>query len=239
MKTLKLIPIILFIQVLSSAQPQDSIFVIIKGDTIQICNNGVYENCASNFLMNVTRFNPDTIIVKEIDIATQYATCNCYFDLSVSLTGLPAGTFYVKVFRSLPLIYPDTLLYIGSTQFTYGGSAIPYSSARHQSECYQINDIDEPVDATNNFGIEQNYPNPFNPVTVISYQLPVSSNVTLKVIDVLGNEVAVLVNEYKPAGKYKIEFQSTAGSYQLASGIYFYKLQAGDFVETKKMILLK
>jgi hypothetical protein len=100
------------------------------------------------------------------------------------------------------------------------------------------------------FILSQNYPNPFNPSTVISYQLAVGSHVTLKVYDVLGKEVATLVNEEKPAGNYKIKFN--AGS--LSSGIYFYTLkatpiggQAGNpetssgqgFAETKKLILLR
>jgi hypothetical protein len=89
------------------------------------------------------------------------------------------------------------------------------------------------------FMLGQNYPNPFNPNTVISYQLPVSGNVELKVYDILGNEVATLVNEYKPAGKYEIEFNTSSGIRNLASGIYFYQLKAGEFVETKKLVLIK
>ena len=90
------------------------------------------------------------------------------------------------------------------------------------------------------FSLLQNYPNPFNPSTKISWQSPVGSWQTLKVYDVLGNEVATLVNEEKPAGKYEVEFNSHSGSVRnLTSGIYFYKLQAGNFVQTKKMILLK
>ncbi len=85
--------------------------------------------------------------------------------------------------------------------------------------------------------LSQNFPNPFNPSTVIIYQLPVSSDVVVKVFDVLGKEIATLVDEYKPAGSYNIEF--TINNLQLSSGVYFYQLQAGPFVETKKMILLK
>ena len=87
--------------------------------------------------------------------------------------------------------------------------------------------------------LDQNYPNPFNPNTVISYQLPVSGDVKLNVFDMLGNEIATLVDEYKPAGSYKVDFKSTVVSHQLASGVYFYKLKAGPFAETKKMILMK
>jgi hypothetical protein len=85
------------------------------------------------------------------------------------------------------------------------------------------------------FMLEQNYPNPFNPGTTISWQSSVGSWQTLKVYDVLGNEVATLINEFKAAGKYDLEFDSE----DLTSGIYFYQIRAGQFVETKKMILLK
>jgi len=98
------------------------------------------------------------------------------------------------------------------------------------------------------FVLYQNYPNPFNPSTKIKYSIPSvtlrqaqSDNwVTLKVYDILGNEVATLVNEYKPAGNYEVDFNSHSDKGQnLSSGVYFYRLQAGSFVETKKMILLR
>jgi len=87
------------------------------------------------------------------------------------------------------------------------------------------------------FSLGQNYPNPFNPETVISYQLAAGTWVTLNIFDVLGNEVAVLVNEEQPAGNYQVEFSSK--NKELSSGIYFYQLRAGSFVQTKKMILLR
>jgi photosystem II stability/assembly factor-like uncharacterized protein len=91
-----------------------------------------------------------------------------------------------------------------------------------------------------NFELTQNYPNPFNPSTSIHYAISSTQFVTLKVYDLLGREVATLVNEEKAAGSYEIDFNvGRDSSPALASGIYFYKIQAGDFVETKKMILLK
>ena len=87
----------------------------------------------------------------------------------------------------------------------------------------------------NSYNLAQNYPNPFNPTTTVQYSIPQRSDVILKVYDVLGNEVVTLVNEEKPAGVYTINFDAS----QLASGIYLYRLQAGNFVETKKMILIK
>ena len=95
------------------------------------------------------------------------------------------------------------------------------------------------------FVLNQNYPNPFNPSTKISWQVPTGSQQTLKIYDVLGNEVATLVDEYKPAGSYEVAFNasllngsvSAKGGY--ASGVYFYQLRSADFIETKKMILVK
>ena len=83
--------------------------------------------------------------------------------------------------------------------------------------------------------LSNNFPNPFNPITTIKYQIPELSLVTIKVYGLLGNELATLINEEKPAGSYEIEFDATV----LPSGIYFYRLQAGSFVETKKMNLMK
>ncbi len=86
-----------------------------------------------------------------------------------------------------------------------------------------------------NFSLEQNYPNPFNPSTKIKYSIPTSEFVTLKVYDVLGNEVATLLNEDKPAGSYSVEINAA----NLSSGIYFYRMQTKNSIETKKMILLR
>jgi hypothetical protein len=85
------------------------------------------------------------------------------------------------------------------------------------------------------FSLSQNYPNPFNPSTMINWQVPVESHVSLKVFDILGNEVATLVDEVKQAGEYEVEFNAAS----VPSGVYFYRLQAGDFVDTKRMMLLK
>ena len=85
------------------------------------------------------------------------------------------------------------------------------------------------------FSLEQNYPNPFNPSTIIRYSVPSNEYVSLKLFDVLGNEVSTLVNEQKSAGNYEIKFNAN----NLASGIYFYKMTAGSFRSVKKLLLLK
>jgi hypothetical protein len=99
-----------------------------------------------------------------------------------------------------------------------------------------------PVDVSENlnlrpesFQLFQNYPNPFNPSTTISFTIPNSEKVLLKVFDPLGREVVTLIDGYKSSGKYDVQFNAE----NFPSGIYFYKLNAGHFVSTKKMILLK
>jgi hypothetical protein len=92
----------------------------------------------------------------------------------------------------------------------------------------------------NEFSLFQNYPNPFNPSTTIRYQITKTEFVTLKVYDILGRDVATLVNEEEPAGSYEVQFNSHSGEGRnLTSGIYFYQIKAGEYSETKKMILLK
>ena len=85
------------------------------------------------------------------------------------------------------------------------------------------------------YGLLQNYPNPFNPSTKIEYKLPLDGLVTIKVYDMLGNEVATLVNEEKGAGKYEVNFDAS----RLASGVYLYRIKVNDFYSTKKMVFLK
>ncbi len=100
--------------------------------------------------------------------------------------------------------------------------------------------IDDNADQLNTFYLYQNYPNPFNPTTKIKYSIPSNvkretSNVSLKVYDILGNEIATLVNEEKPAGEYDVEFDATG----LPSGMYLYRLYSSSDIQSKKMILLK
>jgi hypothetical protein len=85
------------------------------------------------------------------------------------------------------------------------------------------------------YSLSQNYPNPFNPSTTIKYSLPKDGLVTMKIYDLAGREVAKLVNEVKKAGNYQVQFNAS----NLASGVYFYRIQSNDFVMTKRMVLIK
>lgn len=96
-------------------------------------------------------------------------------------------------------------------------------------------EVEVEIGVPDKFALEQNYPNPFNPVTKIKFSLPQSTNVTIKVFDILGKEVATLLNTKKEAGKHELEFNASAFN----SGIYFYRIEAGEFIVTKKMTLLK
>ncbi len=123
-------------------------------------------------------------------------------------------------------------------------SIIPFLNSHNGSEIF-IDDISFSGNATSvNEGnlqvplvyeLKQNYPNPFNPSTTIEYQIPKLSHVSLVVYDVFGNQVSVIVNEVKQAGKYSVNFNAA----NLASGVYFYKIEAGNFVQAKKLIILK
>ncbi|MFZ1320793.1 MAG: T9SS type A sorting domain-containing protein, partial [Ignavibacteria bacterium] len=87
----------------------------------------------------------------------------------------------------------------------------------------------------NSFSLNQNYPNPFNPSTKIAYTIPTNGLVTLKIYNILGKEVQTLVNEIKTSGSYEVNFNGAS----LSSGVYFYRLESGNFIDTKKMFLLK
>jgi hypothetical protein len=101
------------------------------------------------------------------------------------------------------------------------------------SDIISVEKISEEIPSS--FILSQNYPNPFNPKTIINYQLPINNFVKIAVYDIAGKEIAVLVNEFLQPGTYEVTFDGSG----LTSGVYFYKLQAGDFTETKRMVLLK
>jgi predicted GH43/DUF377 family glycosyl hydrolase len=130
-----------------------------------------------------------------------------------------------------PILLGDTLYlwYPGSTPLPY-----VYQVGLAKS-LFEPVSVEQETTLPTEFSLEQNYPNPFNPNTTISWQSPVGSWQTLKVYDVLGNEIATLVDEYKPAGRYEVEFNAAA----LPSGVYCYQLRTGNYVDTNKMILLK
>ncbi|MHC1737086.1 MAG: T9SS type A sorting domain-containing protein [Ignavibacteriaceae bacterium] len=113
-------------------------------------------------------------------------------------------------------------------------STSSYFSMPGQFTVYGITDVKEEIIPVQ-FGLSQNYPNPFNPTTTISYDLPANSMVSITVFDVLGRELETIVNELQQAGNHKVNFNGS----NLSSGVYYYKINAGEFVSVKKMILIK
>jgi hypothetical protein len=138
------------------------------------------------------------------------------------------ATHSVKMFDSNG-VYIEDFIPNGS-----GGLITPNAIVIRETNVSSVSG-DENILNDMGFILEQNYPNPFNPMTKISWRSSVSGRQTLKIFDVLGRELETLVDEYKPAGRHEIEFNARA----LTSGVYFYKIQAGEFIQTKKMILLR
>ncbi len=164
--------------------------------------------------------------------------------IAIGTEELPAASGYTNF--SIPINYlasgtADTCL----ITITFANDT---ARAVHAGSVFYIDDLSlsgnatsvkEPANAITSFKLDQNYPNPFNPSTKISWQSPVAGWQSLKVYDILGNEVATLVNEYRPAGNYSIEFNSAAEGNNLSSGVYFYQLRIGSYIQTRKMILTK
>ena len=130
---------------------------------------------------------------------------------------------------------------VGGNIYVIGGASGNNTRLNVVEEYYpdlDVTDVKEPDDINGmptKYNLNQNFPNPFNPTTTISYSIPKECFVIVKVYDLLGREVKSLVNEEKIAGNYSVQFNGNS----LVSGIYFYKLQAGNFIQTKKMVLLK
>jgi hypothetical protein len=119
---------------------------------------------------------------------------------------------------------------IGAGSYSYRLKQIDFDGTVEYSKVINVEVI-----VSDNFLLEQNYPNPFNPSTIIGWQLPEQRHVKIVIYDVLGNEVARLVDEIRPSGYYSVEFNASG----LSSGIYYYKLQSGNFSEVKKMTLIR
>jgi hypothetical protein len=217
----------------------DSVFVKIQSDTVQIWNTDVASNCASSYSL-LTEITGHSIVITELDTIGPIAKCNCIFDLHAFLTGLTAGDYSVAVYRQLQKKYfysLDTTIFIDSLEFTLGNSSsLPKSVLPNQSACHTATSIDKEEANPETFLLLSNYPNPFNSSTTISYELAVGGFVSLKIYNVLGNEISTLVNEEQKPGKYAVGFDTAN---KLSSGIYFSSLMVDGSVRIRKMIVLK
>jgi hypothetical protein len=177
--------------------------------------------------------------------------------VDTSTVTVPAGTFETIVIEMHLKSIPDSLVQIaydadgiGGVKFIYFGdtSLLTSYSITGSSGYYPLavgnwrrfespSSVKEQIEQLkpSDFNLYQNYPNPFNPTTNIEYDLPTSAHVYLTIYDILGRRVAILVDELQPKGKKWVEFDAS----RLSSGVYFYRLQAGLFTETKKLVLLR
>ena len=163
---------------------------------------------------------------------------------------IPKKNLYYMTWAGVITTYNSQVAYLPTSEdramisdyyiFLLGNDSLRYSKWNAGSTFYpftwtnytSVENNDDPVQS---FELSQNYPNPFNPSTKINYEMPERSLITIKVYDVLGKEIATLVNEEKLSGNYVVEFNGNG----LASGIYYYRIMAGNFLQTKKMIYLK
>ncbi|MFZ1518097.1 MAG: T9SS type A sorting domain-containing protein [Ignavibacteriaceae bacterium] len=202
-------------------------------------SNGVIFLGSTNSGIYISTDNGESWINKNNGLSSSYIKSIIFNSENKVFIGTPEGVFYSsnngdtwpEINTGLKSLSVNSLI-CDSLDFIY---AATNSSGVYKSVNMTTDVNLEITPAPINYKLLQNYPNPFNPSTKISYQLPNAGNVTLKVYSVLGRDVATLIDEYKNAGIYDVEFNGN----KLPSGVYFYQLKAGDYVETKKMILVK
>lgn len=245
MKKLFLLSFFFFSEIiLAQSNPQlDSIVVKTSNDTVYVWDYNAWEQCGFQLDYSV-EISDSIITISQIDTAADMTTCYGYHNFVTPVVGLSEGKFRIDIYRDC--LFQENR-FIKSFRFEY-----------------VISDIRETKEQPNHFVLYDAYPNPFgkdihsdNPSTTIKYSIPSvmvqlrqmtdqhdnvtlslskdDIQVTLKIFDILGREVATLINEKQSPGNYEVKFDAS----NLPSGIYFYKLQAGNFDSTKKLILIK
>ncbi len=187
----------------------------------KIIVGGYSENNSQNYLFALARYNTDGSLDKTFG----------YNGVAVTAVGLGDDKINALAIQSDGKIIAAGASLYNNFYDLYGFSVVRYTG----SSVTAIKSFNPANNIPTDYSLFQNYPNPFNPTTTIEFSIPKSEFVTLNVFDVIGRKVASLVNENKEAGKYSIIFNGS----KLSSGIYFYRLQAGNYSAVKKLILLK
>jgi len=191
-----------------------------------------------------TNLNAEEIFNPYPQVKLSWQDNSSYFDYAFNILRKDGHPSVPGSFESIGAVPANTTVFIDSTVFvdsTYTYAVFAYYELGFSDTSNHETIVLNPVNVTpvnqvvNSFSLWQNYPNPFNPTTKIGFRIANFGFVTLKVYDVLGNEIATLVNQDLSAGEYEVEFSAT----EFSSGIYFYRLQSGTFIETKWMVLLK
>ncbi|MFZ1322578.1 MAG: T9SS type A sorting domain-containing protein [Ignavibacteria bacterium] len=187
---------------------------------------GIYGNDSSSYYKGMFSYSIDYLNWSQPVRMTPETPLYDWRYFSISQTNYVDGSF----------IKANIMCQADSIPGAYVNGSDPFPAQAVYFTTYDIVGISQITgEVPDNFKLHQNYPNPFNPITIIKYQCSMYNDVSLKVYDVLGNEVLTLVNEKQTAGSYSVTFDGS----NFPSGVYFYKLEAGEFVETKRMILLK
>ena len=198
-------------------------FPTIALNRTSIAFGSVAQNAMKVDSISLSNSSTSTLIVDSIYTKSSVFTSN---QTSASVVSMPV---YIRVtFR------PTGVGAFGDTLFLRNNSATPLVKIRLSGNGTLTGVEKVGIEIPTVFSVSQNYPNPFNASTMIDYSLPQTANVTLRIFNALGQEVALLVNERREAGYYQVTWNAT-----VPSGIYFYRMQAGGFVETKKMILVR
>lgn len=204
------------------AQPNytlDSIVVVISNDTVYVWDYNAWEQCG--FQLDYTVEVIDSVItITQIDTAEDGTTCYGYHNFVVPVVGLIDGNYRIDIFRDCLC---EDIKFIKSFWFEY-----------------LINSIADVEGQPNQFALYNAYPNPFNPTTIICYSLKENSLVSLEIYNIKGQKVKTLVNSKKEKGEWTVFWngKDESGS-SVCSGIYFYRLKTGNFIQTKRMTLLK
>jgi Secretion system C-terminal sorting domain len=191
-----------------------------------------YDNVLTDFSI---MYSPDELGCDNSATMRVTAYINGNFVGTDTRTATFPGTWPVDTLRcSFPQGFDSVVVHYDSPPPTCQDYGTIFMADNMRITPFNVNGVSE-IEFPEMFTLSQNYPNPFNPSTNIRLAISSRQFVSIKVYDVLGNEIATLVNQQKPAGIYEVEFDATG----LPSGVYFYQLKAGPFLETKKMVLMK
>ncbi len=205
----------------------DNLLIAGTSGTFEI-SEGIYRS--SDYGNTWTNVNSEISSVfslarKDTNIVAGTGWCGIFISTDLGINWAPFNNGLLPYITIYALIFSDSYIFAGTDNGHVYRRSYPL-----------ITSVDEETTQfPSDFKLSQNYPNPFNPVTKIEYQVAALNYVSLKVYDILGNEIAALVNGEIPAGKYEIEFDAR----NLPGGVYIYRIMAGKYQETKKMILLK
>ncbi len=174
----------------------------------------------------------ETVIILKFTGSVNHQTYEAYYikQNDIALSGISSNYYGAAMYDVTGDNNEDIIIHLGEYIEGLGFKIMTFIYKSNLST-----QVIEESAKLNNFQLCQNYPNPFNPATTINYQLPQTGYVTLKIYDILGKEVATLVNEQKNSGRYSVNFDAS----KLASGVYIYRIKVNDYVSSKKMLLLK